>query len=1071
MNSLSRPRLSLLLALALCAFFGAGCTKSYKAKRLLAAGERDYQAQLYDAAEIDFESVRQLFPRNPTAIGRLGLIYFQQGRLPRAYAFLNLAHQLSPINSEVALRLAQVLVEANHFKDAGQLSTQVISQDPANEEAPLALADAARSPAELAAAYLQIQQAQLATPTNPGFSAALGMIDLRQNNPAAAKAEFEKALQMDPKLAPAHLGLAGVCASHKDVKGMAQELKLASDVSPPRSVSRLKYAEFKIQTGSLDAGKDMLQQILLQAPDYMPALLMLMKTQFSQHQYDECAATVAKILARDNSNFDALLESGNIYLSKRDGLNALEIFQHIDAEFHDKAIVQYDLGAAYLLQNDKAHALASLHAAIGLDRDYAPAVLLLAELDIRSGDSGEAIIVLNPLLEKQPNNPKAHLELAQAYLAQGRSEPALEVYARMLQQFPNNPQIPFLMGTIYEQTDDVPQAYKFFEQALALSPDNPSALEKLTELDLVQKHYAEAQQRVAGQMQKNPSSAEPWILQARIYWARGQTNDAQTAFSKAISLDPASPLAYLLLARLYLDSHQQQQALDRLTSLTSKTNDLTAWLEIAMIHQVANDYTAARDAYQKVLSVNPNSVPAINNLAYLYSEYLGDLPQAHLMADRARELQPYDPHGADTLGWILYKEGQYPRALSDLQDAAEKLPGDPEVLTHLGMTYYMMEEEDLARLYLQRATASRQDFAGKQMALQSLQLLAINPSSINESNADTVEKRLAAVPDDPIALSRLAAINELRAQPDKAADVYKKILARNTQDWNAMINLARLYAGPFHDDRKALDLAKSAHDIAPDEPRVDALLGDLVYRAGNYVWALSLLQGAADKLPNQPGILYDLAWASYSVGHLADADAAMSGAVRYGQSFPKLNDAKQFLALRSAADSPADAQKWSDQVQKILDQQPNYLPAAMVSALLHQSQGDDKAAAQIYLQALAQFPFFTPAMRALALIAVSHSEDDPQAYEWALKAQPNLPGDRPFQRALGILAYRHSDYSRSAELLSLGADDGEALYYLGMDYYYLRQLSDSKRTLTRALTLNVPSSFATDARRVLAELK
>ena len=63
------------------------------------------------------------------------------------------------------------------------------------------------------------------------------------------------------------------------------------------------------------------------------------------------------------------------------------------------------------------------------------------------------------------------------------------------------------------------------------------------------------------------------------------------------------------------------------------------------------------------------------------------------MAEQARQLQPDNAYIADTLGWILYRRGDYARALRLLGEAAEKLPTAAETQYHLGMTHYMMGEE------------------------------------------------------------------------------------------------------------------------------------------------------------------------------------------------------------------------------------------------------------------------------------------------------------------------------------------------------------------------------------------
>ena len=300
---------------------------------------------------------------------------------------------------------------------------------------------------------------------------------------------------------------------------------------------------------------------------------------------------------------------------------------------------------------------------------------------------------------------------------------------------------------------------------------------------------------------------------------------------------------------------------------------------------------------------------------------------------------PDDPNTADTLGWILFKERDYVRALSLIQESADKQPDDAEVQTHLGLAYYMLQEEIPARLALQQALASHTEFSGKEMARQSLANLNIDPATATPAVVEELEKQSRADPRDPVVMSRLAAIEERRGNIEKARDYYKTLLENNPQDVIAMVQLARLYYDRLHDTRKALELATSAHKLAPDDPRAAALLGELIYQTGDYPWALSLLEQAATQLSGQPSLDYHLAWAYYSAGRVADADAAMQRAVNSGQSFPDLDQAKQFMALRAALKSAGQARASSGWCEQILQKEPNCVPALMVSELLDEDPG------------------------------------------------------------------------------------------------------------------------------------
>ncbi len=868
------------VALACSLMMGAGCSKSAKAKRLLSSADHDYQALQYEAAELKYRGVLRLSYLNPVAIRQLGLIYTAEGRPAQAAPFLNKSLEQDPNNVEVQAKMAQTLAAIGNAKSAFGMASRVLDKEPANEDALLLCVDLARSVTNLMFVRQKVEKLQAAGPDAAVYYAALAWIDLRLQKTNDSEAEVQKALKLDPKLASAYLAMAALALEHRDQQAAVDCLKTAADLSPVRSNARIKYADFQFQAGATADAEKILEDLTHQAPDYIPGWIDLMHLFFAERNYDKCSEVIAKILARDSINFDALMQSGNLYMAKRDGTNALATFRRMDSVARYKAspVVKYRMALAFLMNGDRADAIASLTETLTLDRNYSPATLLLADLDSRSGSSTAAVNLLLPLVKREPQEAQAHLLLATAYLALRQPENALGVYRQMATVFPKNPEVPRLMGVVYETQADTSKAREAYEQSLALAPDYMPTLERISALDLAAKRYDDAEKRLDAVIAKNPKAAQAWLLQGKVYLAAGQTNQAQSAMAKSIELDPGLSGAYLSLAQMYLATHQEQQALARLNDLVSKTNDTTALFEIGQIHQQGSQFDEARDDYEKLIAFQPDFAAALNNLAYLYSEHYGNLEKAAQMAERARKVRPEDPFVADTLGWIFYKQGQYPRALGLLQESLEKEPNSVEVQMHVGMTYYMMEEEDLARVHLQQALSVSADYSGKEEARQCLALLAIDPATATPANVEALEKRLRDNPRDPVPLNRLAAIDELHGEVDKAADAYQKLIAQNSQDWKAMIKLGRLYSGPLHQARKALDLAKSAHEIAPNDPRATAMLGELVYASGDYPWALSLLEESLPRLTNQPSAQYDLALAYYAVGRVAQADSAMDDA-------------------------------------------------------------------------------------------------------------------------------------------------------------------------------------------------
>jgi Flp pilus assembly protein TadD len=203
-----------------------------------------------------------------------------------------------------------------------------------------------------------------------------------------------------------------------------------------------------------------------------------------------------------------------------------------------------------------------------------------------------------------------------------------------------------------------------------------------------------------------------------------------------------------MLAQLYVLSKRQEEAVKKLSVSIEKKKTVPALRLLAAIREQGKDFSAARDAYEALLSISNDFVPAINNLAVIYAERLGQLDKALDLARRARELNPSDPNIADTLGWILFRRGEFSQAPQLLNESVGKLSGNPEIQFHLGMAYYMMGDEQLARDALRRAADAAVDFPGQADARARLALLAIDVGTANDAGRAELKEYLIPNPTD-----------------------------------------------------------------------------------------------------------------------------------------------------------------------------------------------------------------------------------------------------------------------------------------------------------------------------------
>ena len=1061
-----------LIVLLLVAITSAGCTAKLKASYHLRRANSYFDAGQYDKADIEYKNVLKNNPQDAQAWSRLGIIYYEEGRLGEAAQILIRAQQLATNNLEVRLKLGTIYLQAGKLKEAQDEAAFVLGKNPRDAQAPILLAEAGATN-QIADIRQRLQRMSQPADSAP-LEVALGVLALRQRDLKTAEADFKRAVALDPKFSDAFSGLGNLFVAQKDLKQADQAFKTAADLAPLRSGKVLQYAQFKIATGDSAAGKQLLDDLVKKAPDCLPAWITLAQLAANDKKYADAVTLLGNVLSRDPQNLEGVLLKGRLELQQGQAAEAIIDFERLSKAFAKMPLVFYQLAQAHLANNETDKAVDNLNQALTLDPKYADAILLLAEVQVRTGNAAPAITSLQQLLKQQPQIVPAQLLLADAYRIQGSLDGAVQIYRGLEKAYPTNSVLPLLLGATLLQQKNIAGARAEFDQALKLAPDNIQALEQVVNLDLTEKQYTAAQQRLQQQIAQNPKSAALQLLMANVMVARGDTNQAESALSKAIELQPDYQQPYLMLAQLYTAANQNQKALaDLQAALAKNPRDGSALLLMGMTYEAEKEYKDAGAAYEKLLVLASNNVVALNNLAYLDAANLGQLEKGYQLARRARDLAPADPSVADTLGWILYQKGQYSSALGLLRESAAKLTGLPEVQFHLGMTCYMMGDEANARTAFQRALQLRGDFQETNECNQCLSVLAIDPITAGADARARLEKRVASQPNDSIATLRLAAIYQRDGTVDRAVATYEAALQANPQNVTAMVNLARLYESK--DPQKAFAMAKAANNLTPNNPLITHTLGHLAFLTGDYKWSLSLLQLTAQAQPQNPEVLYHLGEAFYSEGKVPDARTAMQNALQTGTAFAQTNDARRFLAMTDLADKPAQALAAQPQVEAILKSAPDDVPALMVKGSIAEQKPDLAAAAQTYESVLKRYPDFAPAQKKLAVLYSQDSKNDAKAYPIAIKARDAFPTDPEVARTLGVIVYRQGDYSRAASLLQESArqrkDDAELMYYLGMAQYRLKHNAESKTALQRALDLKLSGAPATEAKRVLAELK
>src|SRR5437867_9494561 len=113
-----------------------------------------------------------------------------------------------------------------------------------------------------------------------------------------------------------------------------------------------------------------------------------------------------------------------------------------------------------------------LDQAISIRPNCADSVLLLAEVNLRSGHSEAVIEPITRLLKRNPELKPAALVLAAAYGSLDRFDDAAVVVSEQAKLAPRDPQAQMALGLTLRQAKRNDEARQAFEKATELAPDS-----------------------------------------------------------------------------------------------------------------------------------------------------------------------------------------------------------------------------------------------------------------------------------------------------------------------------------------------------------------------------------------------------------------------------------------------------------------------------------------------------------------------------------------------------------------------------------------------------------------------
>lgn len=474
-------------------------------------------------------------------------------------------------------------------------------------------------------------------------------------------------------------------------------LDLARETRDPRIAQRATEAAWnaRMVSPALEAAGLWLQTDpqSTQARQILAALLV------NQSQLDEAKPHLQEWLAADPANVGAsFLQLAKLLSRNKDRQEVLQLLQSLAQPY--PAVPEARLTVAQAAWNAGAVqiALDESRAALELRPDWELATLFHAQA-LQRRSNAEATRFLAGFVQGHPKATDARLNYARLLVADKRYAEARREFETLLAAHPQNADIAMAVAALAMQARDYGRAERLLKDLL----DSPGYKDKnaarlyLGQLAEERERHDEALKWYAA-VERGDQFIPAQSRYAGVLAKQGRLDDARRHLQSVPDANNQQRVQLTQAeAQLLRDAGRYQEAFDVLgRALEQLPNYPDLLYDHAMAAEKVERYDVLESNLRKLIEIRPDNAHAYNALGYTLADRNERLPEARKLIETAINLSPDDPFIMDSMGWVLYRQGQLKESIDWLHRAYVLRP-DAEVAAHLGEVLWVDGQQERAR--------------------------------------------------------------------------------------------------------------------------------------------------------------------------------------------------------------------------------------------------------------------------------------------------------------------------------------------------------------------------------------
>ncbi len=437
-------------------------------------------------------------------------------------------------------------------------------------------------------------------------------------------------------------------------------------------------------------------------PDNIDVLQIYASSLINRKQDQEALRYLKKIIIRSRNFNEGFQRAVGLLDTIKEPARLSSLFAELAKGHKDSAIVKLNQAKLSFKLGDNDGAERHLNEALEINPDYLEASMLKIQLLKKQHRPQEAIVLLEKLLKKHPDNINLRLELVRMLVAQKQVKKA-DRQIKRLASMDINPEVIFAISLLAIEINQLDDAKKYLERLYKYRLYASEAAYFIAQLEASRENYTEAETWFK-RVKQGRYTFEAYLGLAIVYSQQEKFDQAFKLLDHSQAGNNKQSLEILQIkAEVYAQAKNYKKAYEIYTqALKLAPNNHDLLYGRAMLAEKFDRIDLLEKDLHAILAENPKDNQALNALGYTLADRTERYQEALQYIERALKIAPEDIATLDSMGWVLHKLGRNEEALSYLKKAYDK-DNDPEIAAHYGEVLWILGKTEQARAIWHKA--------------------------------------------------------------------------------------------------------------------------------------------------------------------------------------------------------------------------------------------------------------------------------------------------------------------------------------------------------------------------------